>query len=188
MSVEEAQHCLSGVLEDLAGAAEAALEAYDSEHDYLRICGEVAYALATVLQAPLFLHLCQQYCSSRRHTPPSLEARPDVVAPPSSWLQLHGPRLAAHSGAAQTAAFLLLAAEEYLLEQLSEADDPSALAAASAQLVMGAARAAPQQAPERSARIALTAAEQMASPLLRSLPDSSGQVGTAGLCCSCTAC
>ena len=73
---------------------------------------------------------------------------------------------------------MLLAAEEYVLEYLSEAEEPEGTAAAIAHLLATAASLAGKQAPEHLALTVLISLAQMTGPLVRRLPANMGQVGT----------
>ena len=71
---------------------------------------------------------------------------------------------------------MLLAAEEPLLEHMSEDADPAPVATAMAGLLLGAASTAHLQSADHTARIVLTALTQMVGPLLRTLPAEQAQV------------
>ena len=78
---------------------------------------------------------------------------------------------------------MLLAAEEYLLEHLSEAASPAHLASEMSQLLLEAASVAHLQSPDHAARVVLTSLTQMVEPLLRVLPADQSQVsGPADAC------
>ena len=79
--------------------------------------------------------------------------------------------------AAQAAAFMLLAAEEYVLEYLSEAEEPESTAIAIAHLLATAASEASKQVPERLPLTVLISLAQMTGPLVRRLPQDMAQVG-----------
>ena len=81
----------------------------------------------------------------------------------------------------QAAAFMLLAAEEYVLEHISECEEPEAPATAVAHMLASAAGEASKQGPERLALTVLISLAQMTSPLARKLPPHMAQVSSAWL-------
>ena len=72
---------------------------------------------------------------------------------------------------------MLLAAEEYVLEYLSEAEGPESTAIAIAHLLATAASEASKQVPERLPLTVLISLAQMTGPLVRRLPQDMAQVG-----------
>ena len=97
MSAEAAVSCFCLLLRDLLGAAQAALQVFDQDHDYLRICGETGQAISAVLQPQRYMLGCREHAVPGQRQPAAAEVR--LQAPRRSRSVLGSMRLKAKAAA-----------------------------------------------------------------------------------------